>query len=179
MRTYTIIGGVNGVGKSSFIGVLKNLKNDLGKIIDVDKLTAKAGNRPLEGGRIAIQSIENCIADGVSFTQETTLSGHRIRRTVQRVREKGYSICLYYIGLDTVEESKQRIANRVAKGGHNIPDGDVNRRFKNRWAALKEILPFCDDALFFDNNNGFVRVASYRNGDLVLEGDYRPKWVDC
>ena len=87
------------------------------------------------------------------------------------------NVRLYYIGLDTVEESKQRIANRVAKGGHNIPDEDVNRRFKNRWAALKEILPFCDDALFFDNNNGFVRVASYRTGDLVLEGDYRPKWI--
>lgn len=177
MRTYTIIGGVNGVGKSSFIGVLKSLEKNLGKIIDVDKLTAKAGNRPLEGGRIAIQSIENCIADGVSFTQETTLSGHRIRRTVQRVQEKGYSVRLYYIGLDTVEESKKRIANRVARGGHNVPDEDVNRRFQNRWAALKEILPFCDDALFFDNNNGFVRVASYRNGELILEGDYRPGWI--
>lgn len=26
MRTYTIIGGVNGVGKSSFTGVLKELR---------------------------------------------------------------------------------------------------------------------------------------------------------
>ena len=34
MRTYTIIGGVNGVGKSSFTGVLKERCTDLGTIID-------------------------------------------------------------------------------------------------------------------------------------------------
>ena len=39
MRTYTIIGGVNGVGKSSFTGVLKERCTDLGIIIDVDKIT--------------------------------------------------------------------------------------------------------------------------------------------
>lgn len=39
VRTYTIIGGVNGVGKSSFTGVLKERCTDLGIIIDVDKIT--------------------------------------------------------------------------------------------------------------------------------------------
>lgn len=130
MRIYTIIGGVNGVGKSSFIGALKSHEKDLGTIIDVDKLTVKMGNRPLKGGKIAIQIIEDCIENGVSFTQETTLSGHRIKRTIQRVKDKGYSVRLYYIGLDTVEESKCRIANRVVRGGHNIPEKDVDRRFR-------------------------------------------------
>jgi len=40
---YTIIGGVNGVGKSSFTGVLKERTTDLGVIIDVDKITAELG----------------------------------------------------------------------------------------------------------------------------------------
>lgn len=42
MRTYTIIGGVNGVGKSSFTGVLKERCTDLGTIIDVDKIDRKS-----------------------------------------------------------------------------------------------------------------------------------------
>ena len=41
MRTYTIIGGVNGVGKSSFTGLLKEQRSDLGILIDVDKITAE------------------------------------------------------------------------------------------------------------------------------------------
>jgi len=43
MKMYTIIGGVNGVGKSSFTGVLKERTTDLGVIIDVDKITAELG----------------------------------------------------------------------------------------------------------------------------------------
>ena len=38
MKIYTIIGGVNGVGKSSLTGVLSAKSNDLGVIIDTDKI---------------------------------------------------------------------------------------------------------------------------------------------
>lgn len=37
MQIYTIIGGVNGCGKSSLTGALKAERSDLGLIIDVDK----------------------------------------------------------------------------------------------------------------------------------------------
>jgi len=177
MKIYTIIGGVNGVGKSSFTGVLKSRTTDLGVIVDVDKITAQVGKGTIEGGKAAIRVIEDCIAKGVSFTQETTLSGHRIEKTAQRLKEDGYYVRLYYVGLDTVDESKRRIANRVARGGHNINTEDVDRRFAGRWDAVKKILPYCDEAAFYDNDNGFVQVATYRNGELVLEGERFPNWI--
>ena len=177
MKTYTIIGGVNGVGKSSFTGVLRSRTNDLGVIVDVDKITGRVGKGAVEGGKAALRIMEECIEKGVSFTQETTLSGHRIRNTAQRVRDLGYSVRLFYVGLDTVEECKRRIENRVARGGHNINTEDVERRFAGRWEAVKAVLPYCDEAAFYDNDNGFVEVAVYRNGELILEGDYRPGWI--
>ena len=57
MRTYTIIGGVNGVGKSSFTGVLKSRTTDLGVIVDVDKITAELGGNALAGGKAALKKI--------------------------------------------------------------------------------------------------------------------------
>jgi len=121
MRTYTIIGGVNGVGKSSFTGVLKERCTDLGIIIDVDKITAELGGNALAGGKAALKKINECIEKGVSFTQETTLSGRRTEATAREVVEKGYRVRLYYIGLDSAAESVLRIANRVKRGGHDIP----------------------------------------------------------
>ena len=53
MKIYTIVGGVNGVGKSSFTGVLKSRTTDLGVIVDVDKITAQMGGKALEGGKRA------------------------------------------------------------------------------------------------------------------------------
>ena len=116
MRTYTIIGGVNGVGKSSFTGVLKERCTDLGIIIDVDKITAELGGNALAGGKAALKKINECIEKGVSFTQETTLSGRRTEATAREVVEKGYRVRLYYIGLDSAAESISRIANRVRPG---------------------------------------------------------------
>ena len=177
MKIYTIIGGVNGVGKSSLSGVLKSRTTDLGLIIDVDKITASLCLGMVEGGKTAIRMIDKCISEGVNFTQETTLSSHQVLSTIKRARDEGYYIRLYYIGLNSLEESKRRIDNRVARGGHNIPEEDIERRFESRWDSVKRILPFCNEAAFYDNDNGFVEVAAFRNGELILEGDYRPLWL--
>ncbi len=177
MKAYTIIGGVNGTGKSSLTGVLKAQRADLGTIIDVDKITAQSGGNALTGGKIALERIAGCLEKGVSFTQETTLSGRKTEQTAARARELGYTVRLFYVGLDTVEECKERIENRVAHGGHNIREGDVERRFAGRWEAVQKILPYCDEAHFFDNYNGFVEVAEYVNGELITRGEDLPAWI--
>lgn len=161
MKLYTIIGGVNGCGKSSLTGALKAERSDLGTVLD--------GDRP--------STIDECLEKGISFTQETTLSGARTERTIRRAKDLGYTIRLYYIGLDTVEESLGRIQNRVAKGGHNIPREDVERRFSTRFADVLRVLPYCDEARFFDNDNGFVEVAEYRNGEMFPRVADPPRWL--
>ena len=174
MKTYTIIGGVNGTGKSSMIGVLKTQASDLGEIFNV---TAEAGVSALDGGKIALERIEECLKKNICFTQETTLSGRKTEATAAKAKEQGYYIRLFYVGLDTPEDCLERIANRVKRGGHNIPENDVERRFAGRWPAVSKVLPYCDEVRFFDNDNGFVEVAEYKNGDLILKGDHRPAWI--
>ena len=139
MKTYTIIGGVNGVGKSSFTGVLKERSTDLGVIVDVDKITAELYRNALAGGKAALRKINECIEKGISFTQETTLSGRKTEATAKQVRDLGYHVRLFYIGLDSAEESLSRIANRVKRGGHDIPHDDVVRRFASRWEAVLKV----------------------------------------
>lgn len=178
MKTYTIIGGVNGVGKSSFTGVLKEQTTELGTIIDVDKITADLGGNLLMGGKSSLKKIRECIDKGLSFTQETTLSGYKTESTAKEVKALGYHVRLFYVGLDTLDESLQRIENRVRRGGHNIPQEDVTRRFQSRWDAVAKVLPYCDGAEFYDNDNGFVKVAEYRNGEFRRIGTNTCTWID-
>ena len=177
MRIYTIIGGVNGTGKSSLTGVLKTQTTDLGVIVDVDKITAQIGGSAIQGGKIALERISECLGKGVSFTQETTLSGRKTELTAAQAKEHGYYVRLYYVGLDTPEECLARIENRVKRGGHDIREQDVMRRFAGRWEAVSKVLPYCDEARFFDNDNGFEEVAEYRNGELIQKGSKQPRWV--
>ena len=108
MKTYTIVAGVNGCGKSSLTGVLRTEINTLGRIIDVDKITAACGGNLLEGGKKALALIDECLEKGICFTQETTLSGRKTLDTIQRAIAKDYAIRLYYVGLNTMAESIQR-----------------------------------------------------------------------
>ena len=178
MKIYTIVGGVNGVGKSSFTGVLKERSADLGTIIDVDKITAELGGNALSGGKVAVTKIRDCLERGVSFTQETTLSGYKTEATAKQARDAGYYVRLFYVALDTATESLSRIEYRVKRGGHDIAHDDVLRRFSGRWEAVAKVLPYCDEAEFYDNDNGFVKVAEYRNGEVRAVGEYRPLWLN-
>ena len=74
MPIYTIIGGVNGSGKSSLTGVLKAQRTDLGRIIDVDKL-AKIHGGFLEGGRAALAQQAECTREGSEKIPKKTRSG--------------------------------------------------------------------------------------------------------
>ncbi|MBQ7134290.1 MAG: hypothetical protein IJO20_07330 [Ruminococcus sp.] len=176
MKTYTIVAGVNGCGKSSLTGVLRTEIDNLGKIIDVDKLAVLCGKSPLEGGKKAISIINDCLDKEVCFTQETTLSGRKILKTIKRAVEKDYYIRLYYVGLDSLEESLLRIENRVRKGGHDIDSDMVEKRFDKRFDDLVGVLPYCNEATFYDNNNGFVTVAKYKNGEIQTIGE-SPEWL--
>ena len=166
------------MGKSSFTGVLKERSTDLGVIVDVDRITAELGGNALTGGKAALRKIRECIDKGVSFAQETTLSGYKTEATAKQVKDMGYHVRLFYIGLDSAEESISRIENRVKRGGHDIPSDDVVRRFASRWEAVAKVLPYCDEAEFYDNGNGFTMVAEYRNGELRTIGSRVPQWLE-
>ncbi len=176
MKTYTIVAGVNGSGKSSLTGVLRTEIDNLGKIIDVDKITQQCGGSVIEGGKKALSIIDDCLEKEICFTQETTLSGKKTLNTIRRAIEKDYYIRLYYVGLNTLDESIKRIKNRVSKGGHNINTDDVERRYNKRFKDLMEVLPYCNEATFYDNENGFVTVAKYKNGELMPMGQNLPCW---
>jgi Uncharacterized protein conserved in bacteria len=41
---------------------------------------------------------------------------------------KGYAVLLVFIGLNHVETSRSRVAQRVSAGGHNVPDLKIDGR---------------------------------------------------
>ena len=69
------------------------------------------------------------------------------------------------------------IENRVKRGGHNINSDTVANCFAKRFEDLLTILPYCNEATFYDNDNGFVTVAKYKNGEMQTIGQNSPKWL--
>ena len=88
MNNYILIAGVNGTGKSSLRGVLEGQNVLLGHIIDADVIAKENNFDNIKAGKKAIEEIDYCLDNNISFTQETTLSGHRTEKTIQQALNK-------------------------------------------------------------------------------------------
>lgn len=181
MKKYVLIAGVNGAGKSTLYQTIDSLKNM--PRVNSDEIVREFGNwrnseDVMKAGRIAVGKIKEFFEKGVSFNQETTLCGNSILRNISRARELGYQVEMHYVGVDSVEVAKERIAYRVEHGGHGIPDKDVERRYLESLNKLVRVINLCDLVVLYDNTEAFNRFAVYKKGELVSVSDETPEWYN-
>lgn len=179
MKRYILYAGVNGAGKSTLYRTTK-YKDSMPRI-NVDEILKEFGDWRntsdiVKAGKIAVERLNNYLLQGITFNQETTLCGHSIIKTMQMAKDIGYMIEMHYVGVDSPEIAKLRIANRVKMGGHGISDKDVDRRYKESLNNFKKVIGLCDIAALYDNTLGFRRFAIYKNGNLAKISHDSPKW---
>lgn len=88
----------------------------------------------------------------------------------------GYIVEIHYVGVNSAEIAKSRIAHRVKTGGHGIPDADVERRYEESFINLKSVLSLCDMVVLYDNTESFNRFAVYKSGKLIRLSEDSPEW---
>ena len=113
MKKYIIVAGTNGVGKSTLYETQDSLKHTAW--VNTDDIVRSFGNWTnisdvTKEGKIAVQRIRASFEKGVSFGQETTLCGRSILRNIEYAREIGYYIELHYVGVESVQVAKERVA---------------------------------------------------------------------
>ncbi len=155
--TCHIVAGPNGAGKSTFarsyimnyIGEGKYLNaDDIAKSLcpeDPSKVSARAG-------KILLGELERQIDLREDFAFETTLSGFGYLPRILRWRENNWNVVLYYLYIPSANFSLQRVKERVSRGGHDIPEEDIFRRYPRSLANLFTYSNVCDMTLCFDNS---------------------------
>jgi len=132
----------------------------------------------MKAGKIGIKLRNEAIRQGKSFNEETTLCGKTIIKLFEKLKENGYKIDLYYVGLKNSDIALERIKNRVANGGHNIPVEKVRKRYEKSKNNLEKIIPLCDSVSVFDNSESFRRLATIKEGKLIQKADKVPFWFN-
>jgi predicted ABC-type ATPase len=117
----------------------------------------------------------------LSFCTETVFSdpARAKLRFLEEARARGFAVFLIFIGLDRPSLSVARVKQRVAGGGHDVPDEKLHARFPRTLANLKSAIPLTEEAFLFDNSS-FDRpyriVAVYRRGQLQSQRPPLPGW---
>lgn len=152
-----MIGGANGSGKTT---VALNLLPSLGIAEFVNADAIAVGLSPLnpEGmalraGRLMLERLQELVAAGKDFAFETTLAARTYVSFLQECKTQGYAVNLIYLWLRSPELAVERVKQRVASGGHSIPEETIRRRYERGRKNLLELyLPLCDEWMAFDNS---------------------------
>lgn len=154
-----IIAGPNGSGKTTFarefLPVYANCSNFVNADLFAQAFAPFSPERAaLKAGKLLLNEIHRLAEEGVDFAFETTLSGKAYISFLKDLkRNKGYKIHLFFLWVPSVELALLRIKQRVTKGGHDVPELDVRRRFKRGIHNLFHIYrPLLDVWTIFDNS---------------------------
>lgn len=179
MPNLYIIAGCNGAGKTTASYTILPEILDCKEFVNADNIAA--GLSPfnpervaLEAGRIMLSRIHDLLEERADFAFETTLSTRSYVSLIKDAKEKGYDVTLLYLWLDSPDHAIKRVAKRVAKGGHHIPDDVVKRRY---YRGIKNLIqlytPLCDKWLVFDNMDVEPQVVAKHDefGEAVLNDE--------
>src|SRR5437763_804302 len=90
------------------------------------------------------------------------MSGRAWRMEHAEAKAAGFFISLHFLMVPSAEVSIERVAHRVRKGGHHVPDDDIRRRFTRSVENFLHIFVLLADAWEVWDNEGtiFKSVAS-------------------
>ena len=172
-KEIVIIAGGNGVGKTTFARVF--LQEDDYEFLNVDEIAKSLsaenpGEKKISAGKLFFQRLNESVAQNKSLLIEITLSGRYLQKQFVTWREQDYQIHIIFIFAESPEILIERIAERVKKGGHFVPDEDVRRRFvrgkQNFWNVYKNSADKW--FLYYNTQNNFQLIATGEKSKIIV-----------
>ena len=157
-RHLYIISGPNGAGKTTASYTVLPKILQCKEFVNADEIAR--GLSPfnpqsvaIEAGRLMLKRISELLQRNESFSIETTLSTRSYFRLVEKAHSQGYDVTLLYFWLKSPQQAIERVAERVAKGGHDIPKDIIVRRY---WEGLDNLfkiyMPIVDTWILVNNS---------------------------
>jgi predicted ABC-type ATPase len=154
-----VLAGVNGAGKSSIGGAY--LRANAADYFNPDEVARQyqqvnPGTEIKTANALAWEmgkrGLEQVMQRGGVFAFETTLGGNTLTSLLLKAAQAGARVHVWYAGLASVELHLKRVRARVAKGGHDIPEADIRRRWVQSHLNLIRLIPYVTSLRVFDNS---------------------------
>jgi predicted ABC-type ATPase len=171
-----IVGGPNGAGKSTYVAGF--LEKRSCSYLCADLIASEFQHldpisQQIAAGREFLRRIERQLLLHDDFVIETTLSGRTLRNFLTRAQTSGFSVTITFIYLDSASTSVGRVTERVRRGGHDVPEADIRRRFSrslsNFWHVYRKIAD--QWAIIYNAGSGPVEVAFGYRDEFAISDD--------
>lgn len=150
-----VIAGPNGSGKSTYTEYILGpgqFADSSFEYINADNIQSSTGCSALDAAIEATILRELAIFEKRNFAFETVLSTRRNLDLLIKAKSEGYFIrCFYFITVDS-SINFQRVENRVAEGGHDVPKDKIESRYNKALGLVPELIKVCDSINIWDNS---------------------------
>jgi len=184
------VAGPNGSGKSTIYSML-SAEEPSGSIwiINPDELSKRIAVQealPLtpDANLEAVRRIEAWLRASIRAHQtigvETVLSTPKYRDVVAEARRYGFAVRVIFVFLDDADLNVERVAIRVEKGGHSVPEDKIRDRRRRSFEQFGWFLREADRVEVYDNSGADPRLVLSKQGDaLWIEDDLIPELADA
>lgn len=183
-----VIAGSNGSGKSTLREIELQHRHPGLPFINADDLArehyghaAVTREEATTGQRLAEEQRNELLAARASFMFETTHSHVSKNQLLERARGLGYSVVVYQVGLRSADIAVERVALRVSKGGHPVPEDKIRARWERSLPLIRDAVLMADRAYVYDNSaddRPHSMALIFSRGELIkTPGNNVPKWV--
>ena len=161
-----MIGGPNGAGKTTAALNIMPTQIDCFEYINADSIAAALSPfRPeevaIEAGRLMLARIKELAQKGEDFSFETTMASRSFAPFLQTCKADGYSIRIVFMWLPSPELSIARVQQRVANGGHHVPEETIRTRYLRGIKNFFELYaPISDYWAVYDNSRPEIRLIA-------------------
>jgi predicted ABC-type ATPase len=134
----------------------------------------------LKAAQFAEKQRENCLKNRNSLIFETVLSAPDKIDFIQRAKQQGYFVRLFFIGTDNPQINALRVAQRVMHGGHDVPIQKIISRYYKSIANCVLLSQVVDRLYIYDNSveNGLTELLFRANeGKLVKQYAPMHEWA--
>lgn len=140
-------------------------------VVNPDDIARGDGSRPpvslMEAGRIALRERRLLLEMNTDFAVETTLTGNSEIELMRAAKARGYKVNLIFVAIDDVQTSIARVGERVRRGGHDVPEADLLRRFDRSMTNLEVAAAIADRLIVIDNRGLRRRLILLRAGASI------------
>ena len=95
---------------------------------------------------------ERCLVDKKSFVFETVMSAEDKVQFILKAKNAGFFIRLFFISTKSPKINASRIADRVMKGGHDVPISKIISRYYKSIENCKTVSSVVDRLYVYDNS---------------------------
>ena len=86
---------------------------------------------------------------------------------IKQAREIGYKIIFVYVVLASVEQNIARVRQRVALGGHDVPEDIIRRRYYRSLSNVDSVCKKSDEWKIYDNSNNKYELIVQGIGEKI------------